>query len=368
MKLKKILALALALCMVFALAACGGSSSSTTTESTAETETETTETAASGDLVECEDINLKFTCSAAETTCWAQMAKVFADYVNERTTGEFTVDIYAMDQLTNGSQTEGIQAVADGTIDLSAHSNLIYSNFDQRLNVVSLPFIFDSTDEVDAVLDGEGYDALAPIVEGMGLHLLGIAENGFRHITNSVRPIETLEDMNGLVIRVAGAQVLKDEYEAWGCNYTTANWSEVYTGLQTGTYEAQENPLPTADASSIADVQDYVTYWTGVYDCIFFTINQDLYDSFSPEMQALIDEAGAYAAADQRAKERADDETILAKWQDEYGVTVSELSDEEVAKFKEAAADVPEKFVQTCVGLGFDQSEVEALVAIFVGE
>lgn len=278
-----------------------------------------------------------------------------------------SVAFYAMDQLTNGSQTEGIQAVCDGSIDLSAHSNLIYSNFDQRLNVVSLPFIFDSTAEVDEVLDGAGYDALAPIVEGMGLHLMGIAENGFRHITNNQRPIESLTDMNGLVIRVAGAQVLKDEYEAWGTNYTTANWSEVYTGLQTGTYEAQENPLPTADASSISDVQDYVTYWTGVYDCIFFTMNQELYESFSPEMQALIDEAGAYAANNQRQLERQGDEEVLAKWAD-GGMTVSYLSDEAVQDFKDAAAGVPAKFVQTCVSLGFDQTEVEEMVAIFVGE
>ena len=370
--MKKFLALVLALCMVFALAACGQAAAPAAAPAeaapaeAAPAEAAPAEEAAASDLVECDDVTLTFCCSAAESTCWAQMAKVFADYVNERTTGNFEVEIYAMDQLTNGSQTEGIQAVADGTIDLSAHSNLIYSNFDQRLNVVSLPFIFDSFDDVDAVLDGPGYDALAPIVEGMGLNLMGIAENGFRHVTNNVRPIETLEDMKGLVIRVAGAQVLKDEYEAWGTNYTTANWSEVYTGLQTGTYEAQENPLPTADASSISDVQDYVTYWTGVYDCIFFTMNQELYDSFSPEMQALIDEAGAYAAADQRVKEREGDQEVLKKWAD-GGMTVSELSDEEVAKFKEAAAGVPAKFVQTCVDLGFDQAEVESMVAVFTG-
>ena len=201
----------------------------------------------------------------------------------------------------------------------------------------------------------------------MGLHLMGIAENGFRHITNNQRPIESLADMSGLVIRVAGAQVLKDEYEAWGTNYTTANWSEVYTGLQTGTYEAQENPLPTADASSISDVQDYVTYWTGVYDCIFFTMNEELYESFSPEMQALIDEAGAYAANNQRQLERQGDEEVLAKWA-EGGMTVSYLSDEAVQDFKDAAAGVPAKFVQTCVNLGFDQAEVEAMVAIFTAD
>ena len=342
--MKKLLAVILALCVVFSMTSAVAF--------------------ADGDLVECDDVTLTFCCSAAETTCWAQMAKVFADYVNERTTGNFEVEIYAMDQLTNGSQTEGIQAVCDGSIDLSAHSNLIYSNFDQRLNVVSLPFIFDNTDEVDEVLDGAGREALAPIVESMGLHLMGIAENGFRHVTNNKRPIESLADMKDLVIRVAGAQVLKDEYEAWGTNYTTANWSEVYTGLQTGTYEAQENPLPTADASSISDVQDYVTYWTGVYDCIFFTMNQELYDSFSPEMQALIDEAGAYAANNQRQLEREGDQEVLDKWE-KGGMKVSTLSDEAVQEFKDAAAGVPEKFVQTCVGLGFDQAEVEQLVSIF---
>ena len=354
--MKKFLALLLALCMVFALCACGGSGDTDNEEGNNEP--------VNGDLIECEDMTLTFCCSCPDNTAWANMARVFAEYINERVTGNFEVEVYALDQLTNGSQTEGIQAVADGTIDMSGHSNLIYSNFDQRLNVVSLPFIFDTTDDVDAAFNGDGYDALLPIVENLGLHLLGVGENGFRHITNNKRAIESLADLEGLVIRVAGAQVLKDEYAAWGANYTTANWSEVYTGLQTGTYEGQENPLPTADAASITDVQNSCTYWSGGYDCVFFTMNQELYDSFSAEMQALIDEAGAYAAADQRVKNRADDGVTLEKWKNS-GVTVTELSAEAAAEFKEAAKDVPAKFVQTCVDLGFDKAEVEALVAIF---
>ena len=88
--MKKVLAMILTLCMLFALTSAVGY--------------------ADDAKVECDDVTLTFCCSAAETTCWAQMAKVFADYVNERTTGNFEVEIYAMDQLTNGSQTEGIQA------------------------------------------------------------------------------------------------------------------------------------------------------------------------------------------------------------------------------------------------------------------
>lgn len=107
------------------------------------------------------------------------------------------------------------------------------------------------------------------------------------------------------------------------------------------------------------------TCWTGVYDCIFFTMNQELYDSFSPEMQALIDEAGAYAANNQRQLEREGDKEVLAKWE-KGGMTVSYLSDEAVKDFKDAASGVPAKFVQTCVGLGFDQAQVEQIVSIFV--
>lgn len=326
--MKKFLALLLALGMSLSLAACGGSDTGS-------------ETSGDGDESGFEEQTWKFTCSATENTPWADMGRDFGDMVSEATGGAVTVDVYAADQLTAGNQTEGIQGVMDGTIELSAHSNIIYSNFDQRLNVVSMPFLFDSYDDVDAKLDGAAGEAVGEVVEDLGLHLLGIAENGFRHVTNSVRPIETVEDMKGLKLRVAGSELLNEEYTAWGANWTNANWSEVYTGLQTGTYDGQENPLPTADGASIAEVQKYITYWTGVYDCIFFTMNGELYDSLSPELQAIVDECGQKAAQNQREKERAEDQEILAKWE-EAGVTVTELTPEAAEGFKEASAYIYE--------------------------
>ena len=326
--MKKFLALLLALGMSLSLAACGGSDTGS-------------ETSGDGEESGFEEQTWKFTCSATENTPWADMGRDFGDMVSEATGGAVTVDVYDADQLTAGNQTEGIQGVMDGTIELSAHSNIIYSNFDQRLNVVSMPFLFDSYDDVDAKLDGAAGEAVGEVVEDLGLHLLGIAENGFRHVTNSVRPIETVDDMKGLKLRVAGSELLNEEYTAWGANWTNANWSEVYTGLQTGTYDGQENPLPTADGASIAEVQKYITYWTGVYDCIFFTMNGELYDSLSPELQAIVDECGQKAAQNQREKERAEDQEILAKWE-EAGVTVTELTPEAAEAFKEASAYIYE--------------------------
>ncbi len=292
--------------------------------------------AVAGNAADIKKQEWKYACSATDATCWADIGRDFGKMVSEATNGAITVSVYAADQLTAGNQSEGIQAVINGTTELSAHSNLIYSAFDQRLNVVSLPFLFNSFEEVDAKLDGEAGEALGKIVEGFGLHLLGIAENGFRHPTNSKHPITCVDDMKGLKIRVAGSKLLNAEYGAWGANWSNANWSEVYTALQTGTYDGQENPLPTADGASMADVQKFVTYWTGVYDCIFFTINGELYNSLSPELQKIVDECGKKAVQNQRRIEREEDQKVLKAWQ-EKGVTVTELTPEAVAGFKAAS-------------------------------
>lgn len=236
--MKKFLALLMTLAMCLSLAACGGNGGG----SDAPANNDAPAADGGSDAPQFEKMTWKYTCSATENTCWADMGRDFGQMVSEATGGAVTVEVFAADQLTSGNQTEGIQGVMDGTIDLSAHSNIIYSNFDKRLNVVSLPFLFSSFDDVDAKLDGDAGKAVGEVVESMGLHLLGIAENGFRHPTNSVRPIEKLADMKGLKLRVAGSDLLNAEYAAWGANYTNANWSEVYTGLQTGTYDGQENP------------------------------------------------------------------------------------------------------------------------------
>ena len=359
--MKKFLALALALTMALSLAACGGSSSGSNDSNAADSSTDSSNTE-SGTTFEKQ--TWRYACSATENTCWADMGRDFGQMVSDATGGAITVEVYAADQLTAGNQSEGIQAVMDGSTQLSAHSNLIYSAFDQRLNVVSLPFLFDSFDDVDAKLDGDAGKAVGEVVESMGLHLLGIAENGFRHPTNSKHPIESVADMKGLKIRVAGSSVLNNAYQAWGANWANANWSEVFTALQTGTYDGQENPLPTADGASIAEVQKYVTYWTGVYDCIFFTMNADLYNSLSPELQQIVDECGQKAAQNQRKLEREQDQEVLQKWAD-AGVTVTELTDEAAAEFKDASSGVADLFVKDCVDKGFDQSEVESLVAAF---
>ena len=331
--MKKFLALSLSLVMALSLAACGAKEQAPAPAPSAPAASAPAASAPAAPTFEKQ--TWKFACSATENTCWADMGRDFGQMVSDATGGAVTVEVYAADQLTAGNQTEGIQGAIDGTIELSAHSNIIYANFDQRLNVVSMPFLFDSYDDVDEKLTGAPGEAVGKVVEDLGLHLLGVGENGFRAITNSKKPIESLADMQGLKIRVAGCKVLNTAYGLWGANWSNANWSEVYTGLQTGTYDGQENPLPTADGASIQEVNKYCANWTGIYDCIFFTMNKELYDSLSPELQQIVDECGAKAAENQRNLQRAGVSEVMDKWT-AAGVTITELSDAAVAEFKAA--------------------------------
>ena len=92
-------------------------------------------------------------------------------------------------------------------VQISMHSNLIYSAFDPRFNVVSLPYLFDSVEDADTVLDGEAGEMLKDILSEYGLHCMGIAENGFRQLTNSVREVKSVDDMKNLKLRVAGKPI-----------------------------------------------------------------------------------------------------------------------------------------------------------------
>ncbi|MDY2818810.1 MAG: TRAP transporter large permease subunit [Hominisplanchenecus sp.] len=299
-----------------------------------------------------------FACSTTETSTWAQAGKKFGELMEKATGGKIKVNVYAADQLTNGSQSEGIQALMDGDpVQISMHSNLIYSAFDPRFNVVSLPYLFDSVEEADVKLDGEAGEMLKDILSEYNLHCMGMAENGFRQLTNSVKPIQSVDDMKNRKIRVAGSNLLMKCYELWGADATNMNWSETYTALQQNTVEGQENPLPAIDAASVQEVQKYVSMWNANYDCLFFCINQELYDSLTAEQQAVVDECGQLAVQYEREINRADDENILERWQEKNGIEVLRYEELDIDSFKKAVENVPEWYIQELKNQGYDDAE-----------
>ena len=301
-----------------------------------------------------------------QISTWSEAGEHFGKLMEQATGGKVHVAVYAADQLTNGNQSEGIQALMEGDpVQISMHSNLIYSAFDPRFNVVSMPFNFDSLEDADEKLDGKAGDMLKEILEEYGLHTMGIAENGFRQLTNSQRPVTCAEDMKNLKIRVAGSNLLTQCYKLWGADATNMNWSETYTALQQGTVDGQENPLPAIDAASVQEVQQYCSMWNSIYDCLFFCINQELYDSLTPEQQKVVDEAGKKAVEYERYINRAGDEEILKRWAEEDGVEILPEEALDMDSFKKAVEGIPQWFEEELISQGYDPEEVKELIQTF---
>ena len=300
-----------------------------------------------------EETTWNFACSTTETSTWADGGRKFGELMEKATGGKVKVNIYAADQLTNGNQSEGIQALMNGDpVQISMHSNLIYSAFDPRFNVVSLPFIYDSVEDADAKFDGEAGEKMKEILSEYGLHCMGIAENGFRELTNSVREVKSVDDMKNLKVRVAGSNLLMECYKRWGADATNLNWSETYTALQQNTVEGEENPLPAIDAASVQEVQ-----WDAIYDCLFFCINQDIYDGLTPEQQAVVDKAGRMAVEYERYINRSGANEIMNRWEEKNGVTFTAKEDMDIDSFKEAVEGVDQWFVEELKNQGYDDGQ-----------
>ncbi len=280
-----------------------------------------------------------FSCSPGDSCTWAQAGYYFNALMRQSTNDKIHVDIYAGEQLTNGDQVAGIQALMDGdTLQVSMHSNLIYANFDSRFNVVSLPFVFSDYDAIDAAFAGKGGQEMESVLAEYGIHMMGIGDNGYRQITNSKHPITSASDLRDIKMRICSNDLCAEVYREWGCDATAMNWSETYTGLQQGTIDGQENPETSIDSASVQDVQKYFSQWNAYYDCIFFGINEEVYNQFTDEQKAVIDENAQKAMEYQRTINRRDIETLVEEWDETGAMEVTRNEDIDVASFKEASA------------------------------
>lgn len=187
-----------------------------------------------------------------------------------------------------------------------------------------------------------------------GLHCMGIAENGFRELTNSKNEVKSVDDMKNLKIRVAGSNLLMECYKRWGADATNMNWSETYTALQQNTVEGQENPLPAIDAASVQEVQPYCSMWDSIYDCLFFCINQDVYDSLTKEQQAVVDECGQMAVKYERDINRSGDAEIMSRWSEKNGLTITAKEDMDIDSFKKAVDGVKDWYIKELKSEGYD--------------
>jgi len=329
--MKRLFSLFLALAMVLSLAACGGSSGSSSDSSNPPAE----DSAAS----EFEKMSLKLSIVVSETTTWYTAAVKFAEDVSNATGGAVTIDIYPNEQLSGGNQAKGVEMLMSGSIDMDMRSGMWFNALDEKFAVMNLPFLYESTEQAEAVAAGKGGEKIGEMLEEYGVHLLGMGENGWRQLTNNVREITKPEDMKGLKFRTPGVPLYLDTFTVLGANPISMNWAETFTALQQGTVDGQENPTDISKSSAIQDVQKYLTIWDYSYDPFFFNINSELWNSFSPELQEIFETCADEALAYQWALvEEADAQAT--KDFEAAGAKVTVLTEEQRQAFKDATADV----------------------------
>ena len=300
-----------------------------------------TDSEASAD--EAKEYDLKMSVTVSDSSTWYEAAEKLRDDLAEESDGRINLELFANEQLSGGDSGKAVEGLSKGSIDLTFNSTIIYSILDDRFGVASAPFLFADTDAVDPVFEGEGGDMLKEILAEKGVQALGYGQNGFRQLTNSVREVKSPEDLKGMKIRIPGITMYTDLYRELGTDPQTMTFSEVFTALQQGTIDGQENPIDVIYSSKLAEVQDYITMWNYSYDPLVLGMNKELYDSMSDEDKELFDRLGKEAADYQveiaREKEASQIEELEAAGMQFYYPT-----EEELAQFEEAVQPVYEKY------------------------
>ncbi len=288
-----------------------------------------------GDSSDAEPRTIKLAHTGSETHQYHIAAELFKEYLEADENTDFTVEIHPNASL--GSEGDAVEQVISGSLEMTtvaADSNL--TNTIKEMNVFGVPYIFEDKDHVYAALDGEVGQELLDLGEAQGMKGLGYWEVGFRHLTNSNGEIETPEDVNGLSVRVQPAAVWETHMRALGANPTPVDFNELYSALDQGVVDGQENPLPTIDSMKFYEVQEYVSLTGHTYTPAVVLMNLDFYEELTEEEQEVLEEA-VFKARDDQREELDNKESEILELLEEEGVTVTEP---DRAAFQEATKDV----------------------------
>jgi TRAP-type transport system periplasmic protein len=275
---------------------------------------------------------------------WGIAAERWAELVGERTDGRIKMQIYPGAQLVQGEQTREFTAMRRGVIDMAVGSTINWSPQIAELNVFALPFLMPDYAAIDALTKGPVGERVFELIQENGVVPLAWAENGFREVTNSQRPVRTPADMQGLKMRVVGSPIFNDIFSALGANPTQMSWADAQPALTTGAVDGQENPLTIYSVLKMHELgQDNVTLWRYAADPLIFAVNQEVWDSFTEEDQQIVREAaveaGAHGVEVARTGLTDDDQSLIEQIRG-YGVEVISLTDEERQAFVDATRPV----------------------------
>ena len=241
-----------------------------------------------------------------------------------------------------GGDLQATQALRSGVQEAVVTSSSPLVGIVPALGVFDLPFLFASADEAYKVLDGDFGTQMNKKLEEAGLVNLAYWENGFRNLSNSVRPVTKWEDFEGMKVRVMQNNIFLDTFQNLGANATPMAFGEVFSALETKAIDAQENPYVTIDTSKFYEVQKYITETNHAYTPFLFLFSKPIFDSYTPEEQTALRECAVVGRDEERKVIRELNQKSLEKIK-AAGLEVNSLSPEEQARIREKSMVVYEK-------------------------
>lgn len=278
---------------------------------------------------------IKLAHSGSETHQYHIAAKKFKEVLESNEDVNISVNIHSNAAL--GSEGDAIEQVLNGSLEMTtvaADSNL--ANTVPEMNLFGIPFIFEDKDHVYKALKSEAGQNLLKIIDEKGMKGMGYWEVGFRHLSNDQHEISTPDDVENLSIRIQPASVWEMYFTSLGANPIPVDFNELYSALDQGVVDGQENPLPTVNSMKLYEVQQYITLTAHTYTPAVVLMSETFYNNLSAEEVSAVNQAILEAQEYQREELNKQEKDILNMLEKE-GITVTEPDRE---AFEEATLSV----------------------------
>ncbi len=299
---------------------------------------------------------IRFGYGLNEDSNQGRAAKLLAEEVAKASGGKLKVRTFASASL--GSDDQMQNALIGGAQEMMVGSTATLVGISKEMAVWDTPFLFTDPRQADQVLDGPVGRQVMDKLEEKGLVGLVYWENGFRNVTNSARPIEKLEDFEGIKLRVMPNPVFIDTFKRMGANAVPLPFSELFTALETKAVDGQENPYNTILSSKFYEVQKYLSVTNHVYSPWIVTVSKRWWDGLSETEQGILMDAAEKARDAEREDTRREASQALAALK-ERGMQINEVSPEEIQRMREQAQPAIQTVIDTVGQELFDQVQAE---------
>ena len=280
---------------------------------------------------------IRFGYGLNEQSNQGRAAKVFAEAVEKASGGKMKVR--AIGAAALGADTQMQQALIGGAQEMMVGSTATLVGITKEMALWDTPFLISNAKEADALLDGPIGDKVRAKLQEKGLVGLAYWENGFRNLTNSKRPINKMEDMSGIKLRVMQNNVFLDSFKTLGTNAVPMAFSELFGALETGTVDGQENPFNTILSSKFYEVQKYLTVTNHVYSPWIVLVSKKWWDQLSAAEQKVLTDAAVASRDFERKDTRAEAASAVDALKGK-GMQVNELSAAEATRMRSSLTRV----------------------------